>query len=745
MKARILPILLMALLFWNMTGHAQSQKAPLQRPAMEALRIDKPIELTGKLDDPVWQKAKPIEIAYEVMPGENIPSPQKTFVKALYDDKMLYFGFKCYDSNPKEIRANISDRDRIFQDDFVGVMIDPYNDYQRAYELMINPYGIKADLMRTGNNEDSSFDMIWHSAAVMDEEGWTGVIAIPFTSLNFPNAEEQNWTLVVMRIIPRASRSQNAWTPYDRNIPNILKQGGMLTGLKNVSSGGNLELLPYVMGQKNVMLNNSSNPSSGMKYDPVIGRFGGGIKYTPSASFILETVLNPDFSQIESDADQISVNTTFALEYEEKRPFFLNGRELLQTPVYYSRSINDPLWAGRVMGKTGSLSYLFMSAYDRNTVFVVPGEENSSTVATELKSFVNVGRLRYELGEERYMGAYLLTRNLDGGHNYDLGVDWGYRFWDNWNFKGEIHLSQTSELNDMSLFSSSRKFGDSEYNAAFNGEEYKGLGMEMMIAHSGRSYEFELEYVDISPTFQTYNGLITSVGYRGFNMEHNFTFYPQNKFIDRATFGVDGNLRFNYEGAKKEQVVTPFVYFEFKGQTSVNLSYLLVNDEVFRSTQLKNVNRFRVNINSRPMNEISFSVGGQVGDFIYRSSNPVVGSGHNLYASLQLKPTSQIDISLSYTRANLKNKTNDQLYFDGNIYRAVGIYQFTPEFFVRTILQYNSFDKSFQLYPLVSYKLSAFTTFFIGATSYFHDFEGEYGFRNTEQQYFVKLQYLLGI
>ena len=145
------------------------------------------------------------------------------------------------------------------------------------------------------------------------------------------------------------------------------------------------------------------------------------------------------------------------------------------------------------------------------------------------------------------------------------------------------------------------------------------------------------------------------------------------------------------------------------------------------------------------MNELSFNLGANIGDFIYRSSNPVVGTGHNVSASLQLKPTSQIDISLSYTRANLKNKLNDELYFDGNIYRAVGIYQFTPEFFVRTILQYNSFDKAFQLYPLISYKLNAFTTFFIGATSYYQDFEGEYGFRNTEQQYFIKLQYLIGI
>jgi hypothetical protein len=728
------------------TGVLLNAQVPVKaKPEMTALRIDKPIELTGKLDNPAWKNAQAIEISYEVMPGENIPAPQKTYVKALYDDKYLYFGFQCFDTNPGQIRANISDRDKIFQDDFVGIMLDTYNDYQRAYELMVNPYGIKADLMRTGDNEDSSFDMIWNSAASINENGWTAEMAIPFTSINFPEKEESRWTLVVMRIIPRASRSQNAWTPFDRSIPSVLAQGGILTGIKNIKSGGNIELLPYIMGQKNVLLNNYDNPTSGMKYDPIIGRFGGSVKYSPSASFSLEAVLNPDFSQIESDAAQISVNTTFALQYDEKRPFFLNGRELLQTPVYYSRSINDPLWAGRIMGKSGGLTYMYMSAYDRNTIFIVPGEEMSSTVATDKKSLVNVGRLRYELGPERYIGAILLARSLDDAHNYDIGFDWGYRFWENWYFKGEIHLSQTKELNDLSLLDETRKFANTEYNAAFNGEQFTGFAMESMIQHNGRNYSFNLEYVGIAPTYQTYNGIITANDYKAVNMEHDLQFYPTNSFVDKYGFFVNTGMKYNYEGARKEWTVTPGLWADLKGQINVWAKGLLVNNEVFYDKHLTGVNRVQFGVNARPLNEIAFYFEAWLGNFIYRSSNPEVGYGHNITATLQLKPTSKIDISLSYTRANLANKETDALYFDGNIYRAVAIYQFSPEFFIRAIGQYNSFDGSFQLYPLFSYKMSAFTTFFAGVTSNYHNYEGEFGFRNTDQQFFVKVQYLLGI
>ena len=723
----------------------QAQTVQPEKPVLNAVKIDKPIELTGKLDNPVWNLAEPVELNYEVSPGDNAPASQKTLVKAVYNENTIYFGFQCFDTNPEKIRANVTDRDNMFQDDCVFVIFDTFGDHQRAYELAVNPFSIKGDLMRTGDNEDASFDMIWETAAAKNENGWTAEMAIPFSSLSFPDKEEQNWVICFVRIIPRESRTQISWTKIERNNPSLLAQGGFLKGITKIKSGGRLELLPYVMGQESGYLNNSGNPNSGIKYDPVIGRFGGGIKYSPNASVTIDAVVNPDFSQIESDADQISVNTTFALEYDEKRPFFLNGKELIPSSVYYSRSINNPLYAARIIGKTNSLTYLFMGAYDRNTVIVVPGEEESSTVASSVKSVAGVGRLRYDFGNETYIGTSLFSRNMEEGHNYVLGVDWGYRFWGNWNFKGEAYLSQTKELNDTLLCNNRREFGATGYNAAFDGENYSGTGYALNITHSGRSYAFGLEYSDLTPTFQTYNGLVTSAGYRNIEMDHEVIFYPEKSFLTRAEISLSSSLKFNMEGQKKEQTLIPGVYLSMKGQTSLGLSYLLVNDENFYGTDLKNVNRVRFNISTRPLKEIYLYFNCSAGNFIYRTSDPVVGKGHSMYASLEFKPTSKLDISVSYNRAQLNNKDTDSLFYNGNIYRGVAIYQFSPEFFIRTIFQYNTFSQSFQIYPLFSYKLNAFTTFFAGATSNYYNYEGEFGYRNTEQQYFVKLQYLIGI
>src|SRR5258708_33187882 len=139
---------------------------------IEARRIDADIRLSGKLDDPGWSLAQPVEIKYEVTPGDNTPAPQRTFVKIAYNSRYVYFGFDCKDTRPSEIRAHITDRDKCFDDAWVMVMLDPYGDYQRSYEIVANPYGIQGDLLLTANNEDASFDALWDSAGGRAPPAW---------------------------------------------------------------------------------------------------------------------------------------------------------------------------------------------------------------------------------------------------------------------------------------------------------------------------------------------------------------------------------------------------------------------------------------------------------------------------------------------------------------------------------------------------------------------------------------------
>lgn len=738
-------VLLCVLLFILVNNSTQAQQTtPLVKPTIEAVKIETPFELTGKMDNPAWDKAIAVELNYEYRPGDNTPAKQKTFAKVLYDNDNIYFGFNCLDSDPKSIRANISDRDKIFQDDYVIIAVDTYGDYQKSYEFAVNPYGNQGDLLATINGEDGSMDYVWYSAASLNDNGWTAEMKIPFKSLSFPNKEEQTWPLHLIRSLPRDSRYQVSWMPIDRNIPTFMPQAGLLKGLKNIEGGGNIELLPYAIGEKFGELTDRENPNSGFKFNDLKGRVGIGLKYSPSPNLAVEGVLNPDFSQIEADAEQIEVNTTFALNYDEKRPFFLTGNDLLQTPMYYSRSINNPLGAARILGKNGKLSYLLLSAYDRNTVIEIPGEERSNIVSTNMKSVANVGRLRYDFGDDTYIGGLALSRNIDSASNYVLGLDWNYKFMGNWFFSGEGFLSKTKELNDIQLFDNTRKFGNTNFDAAFNGESYSGDGIHLVLSHDTRNYEFTTVLNNFSPTYQTYNGLFGQVNYRQIYMEHEYKFYPENSFIDNWGIAVQGDLQFNYDGLKKEQYVMPQIYFTMKGQTNLTLSYLLVNDENFNRIWFQNINRLIFNFNTRPTSVLYFYFNGQVGNFIYRSSKAELGEGHNFYTGFTVRPTSRINLSFDYSRGRLSSKATKNLFYDGNIYRLVGIYQFSSEMFLRLITQYNGFNKAFHVYPLFSYKLNPFTTFYAGATSTYLDYDG-FGIKNTTQQYFIKMQYLLGI
>lgn len=734
-------VLLLLVYFATLSAQESPNQKTYRTPAV---RIERNIELSGRLADPLWSLAPEIPITFEVQPGENIPAPQKTIAKILYNSEYIYVGFLCYETDMKQLRAHVSDRDKIFDDDFAVLIIDTYGDKQRGYEFFVNPLGIQADILRSGNNEDDSWEAIWHSAAAVMDSVWTVEMAIPLKSIRFPSQQTQDWIILVGRNYPRSSRAVFSWTPFNRNDPCFLCQGGVLEGIRDVEATSSVEVLPYVVGLQSGALNDTDNPASSFANGALRGRVGGGIKYSPNPGLVLDAVLNPDFSQVESDASQISVNTTFALFYPEKRPFFLEGTDLFNTGIdaVYSRQINNPIGAAKLTGKTGTVSYAYLAAADRNTAFIVPGEERSSFVSSSLKSFSNIARARYELTDGSFFGGLITTRNLNGAHNYVGGVDWNYLFAGNYYFRGQLLASSTKEPNNLTLFSSSRGFRNTAYNAGFDGESYNGTAMQLVLERNARDFSYTLRYRDFSPTFQAQNGFVTSNDFQTVSFSPSYTWYPRSALIDVAFAFADVGLRFNYAGERKERWVVLGGGMDMKAQTNWNVGVLLLNEELFRGVFFDNLPRLFFNINTRPSSTLSFRVNGNVGKYVYRSGTPQPGVGHNLSASTTLKPTDKLQLTLSYSRSRLVHAETDELFFDGSIARATGVYQFSPEFFVRVISEYNQFGRSFQFYPLVSYKLNPFTIFYAGSTHNLHNFDDPYGIQLTERQFFVKLQYL---
>jgi hypothetical protein len=719
--------------------------ADTAKPKITAQRIEEDIKMTGTLSDPRWKSSQPISISYEVDPKENTPAVQQTTVRIAYNARFVYFGFDCRDTEPSAIRAHITDRDKPWDDDFVMVILDTYGDYQRSYEFLVNPYGVQADLLRTSSNEDPSFDTIWESAAAMNDSGWTAEIAIPFKSLRFPSQPDQRWVAEFIRNIPRISRVQNSWIPVDRNNPCLPCQSGFIEGIKDVQSTSSIDLLPYIVGQQSGSVGDNSDPSSEFADGKITGRVGGGIRYSPSPDFAVEAVINPDFSQVESDAAQISVNSNFSLFYPEKRPFFLLGADMFQnrTQTFYSRTINNPLGAARIIGKSGSLSYAYLVSSDRNTPYIVPGEETSDYVASDVESFSNVARARYELGGENFLGATLTTRNSTAAHNYLGGIDWSSKFWGNYYFRGEFFSSDTKELNDTILLSDSRMFGSTGHDATFNGEQFGGISANISLNRDAREYSFGLQYLDRSPGFQAQNGFVPNNNTRLLMISQDYTFYPNNSWLDRWSLSLNSGLHYNYDGVHKETWAVPDINFQFKSQTNLNISWFAVNDELYKNVMFDKILRTEISINSRPATYLTLSFDGAFGKFIKRNDDPAMGRGHNVWITADVRPTSQLEISLSYSRARLSSVATGELYYDGYITRATGIYQFTKQLYLRLIGQYDEFNSALDIYPLFSYKLNPYTIFYAGSTYSLTDYGTPFGIHQTARQYFIKLQYLI--
>ncbi|MCK5076395.1 MAG: carbohydrate binding family 9 domain-containing protein, partial [Calditrichia bacterium] len=355
---------------------------PQINPGLSITKTFANITVDGVLDDEGWKNAASVTGFAETHPGDQTKPVVKTEVKITYDANNLYVAFICED-NPDEIRASLRDRDEIWSDDYVGILLDTYGDASWALYIFSNPLGIQGDTHFSSTiGEDDSFDMIYQSEGKITAEGYQVEMAIPFSSLRFPDNPEQEWRVNFWRTHPRDSRRTYSWAALSRDEPCFLCQYGTLSGIKNVQPGKSLELLPSVIANQTGALKDYDNPNSGFKNENIDGEASLSLKWAVTPSLTVEGAYNPDFSQVESDVDQIDINNTFALYYPEKRPFFQEGSDLFKTwhRIVYTRAINDPIVASKIIGRWNRNTLAYLGAVDENSLLVIPLEEKSMKI-----------------------------------------------------------------------------------------------------------------------------------------------------------------------------------------------------------------------------------------------------------------------------------------------------------------------------------------------------------------------------
>ncbi|UCH09929.1 MAG: carbohydrate binding family 9 domain-containing protein, partial [Fidelibacterota bacterium] len=395
---------------------------PNIKPSLFIPRLTAPIVVDGSLNDAGWQNAARAVNFAEFFPGDGTRPPIHMETLITYNDTHLYLAFLVED-NPDDIRASLRDRDEMWSDDYVGILLDTYGDANWAYFIFANPLGIQGDArFVAGLGEDDGVDLIFDSEGQITDKGYQVEMAIPFSSLRFPDTDIQNWKATFWITHPRGSRSQYTWAAIDRDNACWMCQWGTLAGIKGIKSGRNIEILPSIVGSQIGSLKDEDDPTIGFNAGKPGGDLGLGLKYMITPNVVADVALNPDFSQVEADAAQIDVNQTFALFYPERRPFFQEGGDLFRTnrQVVYTRSINNPSLAAKLTGRFGKLNVAYMSARDENSPIILPFEEQSITLATALKSVTNIVRAKQSFGEDAFIGAMVTDRRLEGGGSGSL-------------------------------------------------------------------------------------------------------------------------------------------------------------------------------------------------------------------------------------------------------------------------------------------------------------------------------------
>jgi len=712
------------------TGPADNAKITRHVP-----RASGAIQIDGVLDEPAWQAGLELDLPYDTRPGENTPAPVRTTCYLTYDDRHIYFGCRADDPEPQKIRARLSDRDRAFSDDFIGIVVDTFNDERQAYEFFVNPLGVQMDLTNddVNGNEDESWDAIWDSAGRITDKGYEVEIAIPFSSLRFQRGgQEQTWGLDVARFWPRDHRYRLALNKLDREVSCYLCQASKVTGFAGAEPGKNLEVNPTLTTGRSDAID-IENPTGGLSDSDSQTDLGLDVRWGFTPSLTLNGTINPDFSQVEADVAQLSVNEPFTLFFPEKRPFFLEGADIFSSSInaVYTRTVADPAWGAKITGKEGRHGIGVFAAQDEETTLLFPAAQGSSIIRLDdQESTAAVVRYRADVGKNSAIGGLLTARDGEQYHNYVYGVD------------TVVRPTEADTIRFQLLGS------ETEYDATVamdNGQpvgSFDGRALVVNYNHSERNWTARGSYQDFDENFRADLGFVTRVDFKMTILGGEYRWWgEEDNWYSRFTVGGDWDEATENDGTLIERETEAFTWFQAAKQ-----SFALIGGG-FRDRRFNGVEhdeRF-VNVSADfwPTANIFLGFNGGVSDRFDFSFAPSTGRarhgdelrwsgqvGYNIGRHIKL------DVSHNYRELDLPAGspgldpmiTVEGKVFEAHLTETRFVYQFSVRMFLRLITQYNrvDFDNKLGLGDpptegedlvnqfLFSYKLNPRTALFVG-------------------------------
>ncbi|UCG87331.1 MAG: hypothetical protein JSW71_01950 [Gemmatimonadota bacterium] len=675
-------------------------------------RVDSTVRVDADLDEDVWRQALSLELGYEVRPSENVPAPVRTELLLAYSSTHFYAAFRAFDPDPSAIRARITDRDAMYGDDWVALILDTFNDETRTFDFFCNPLGVQGDMIESPNG-GGEWDAIWDCAGQVTDQGYTVEMAIPFSSMRFQASEgDQIWGLDGVRSYPRTVRHHIGMFPRDRNNNCYMCQAEKLIGFAGATPGRNIEIDPTVYGvvtQEREEFPDGAFVADDKTFEPgVTGKWG----VTPSLT--LNATVNPDFSNVEADVAQLDINTQFALYYPERRPFFLEGTTFFNTRLraVHTRTLADPIWGAKLTGKEGSNAIGFFTSHDDITNLLFPASQGSDMTSLPIKSIGTVLRYRRDVGRSSNLGLLFTGREGSEYHNRVFGAD------------GLWKMTRTDQIMFQVLGSQTKYPATVQDEYGQPSGSFTGGAYDFFYLHGTRSHDWYVLYRQVDREFRSDLGFIPQAGYRAGAVGWGHTWNNDSgNWWNMLNFGsglegdwdLDGtNLSraysfwFNYAGLAQS-------FFDLQG-TYGKKHYNGVDFD----------NRYiNADFGIRPSAWLFFLIDVTYGDQIdYASTRPGTRIQIDPYAELNLGRHLALRLNHTFERLNVEG---GRLY-DANISQMRAVYCFSRRTFVRLILQYRHYSRNPDLYSyevdamsnslftqfLFSYKINPRTVLYLG-------------------------------
>lgn len=724
-----------ALLLLTLAG---TPAATAQNAPAKVIQIPR-VEAAPKLEDYLAGSGPgaAVEGFLQREPNDLTPVSEPTRAFLAYDQLNLYVAFVCKAKDPSQIRARMARREAIFEDDLVAVHLDPFKEGQRAFMFLANPIGIQADgITSEGGGDDMSFDAVWNATGRVTADGYVVLFAIPFKSLRFPSGTNPGaWGIALERDIP--TRSESAfWPGITRRVSGFSSQFGSLEGVSGVSPGRNVQLIPYgTFAGARILDETASRHASDTDL-----RAGMDAKMVLRDQFAVDATFNPDFSQVESDEPQVTINQRFEVFFPEKRPFFLENSDYFSTPItlFFSRRIRDPQLGGRVTGRAGRWAIGGLAMDDRQPGRVV----DAASDAFGDRAANALVRARRDFSNQSRVGLMLTSRDFGSSSNRVASADTRVRLNPRWFAEGQAFYTRTTAL---------------DVPGSVNGG-----GLWLALQRSGRKFSENLFYQDLSAGVSAPLGFVPRTDIRQVQQFASWRWRPKNSRITQHGPNMFVQGTWDHSGTLQDWTVRFPYQFQF-GQTYLfgRHAEMMERFEGVDYREYENV----LNLDSSVLRWLSagfvYSAGTRPNFFPPPGVAPSLADFTDANVYFTLRPSSRLRVDETYIYSRLSQPS--ATIFDNHILRTKLNYQFSRALSLRGIVDYNAILPNESLVALerrkhitadvlLTYLLHPGTALYIGYTDGYDNLRldpstarytlGGRPTTSTGRQVFVKSSYL---